>query len=334
MLPEGENRIIDDNYADILIEYSGDYTVFDRFPNATYNIINFQYAVVHIPNSMLTFDFVAKWGYFIIPRCFGLLSEASIEASGIQRIRNIPNFALRGQGVLIGIIDTGIDYTNPIFQYSDKTTRIVSIWDQNIHTGNPPVNLAYGIEYTREELNLALSSPNPLEVVPSSDEIGHGSMISGIAAGNEVPESNFYGVAPEAELVVVKLKQAKKSLRDFNLIPESAVCYSEADILFGVSYLLQVANAQQKPLVICLALGTSQGGHDGRGILSNSLSLLGTRPGIGIVVAAGNEGNGRRHYFGKVNSATGKDLVELNVGEDENGFIIELWGESPSISLH
>jgi subtilisin family serine protease len=325
------NRIINDDYADLLIEYYGDYSVLEMFPNATYNIIDFFYAVVHIPAVQLTIDFIAEWGYSIIPSCFGIISEASLESSGIQRLRNTPNFNLRGQGVLIGIVDSGINYVNPIFQNADGTTRVVSIWDQTINNGNIPENFIYGTEFTREEINLALESENPLEIVPSFDEVGHGTMVAGIAAGNVVPDNNFYGIATDSELIVVKLRQAKPLLRNFFMIPEDAVCYSEVDILFGLYYLIQVAYILRRPLVICIAVGSSQGGHDGRGILSNTLSLMATRPGIAVVVAAGNEGNGRRHYFGRVDRVTGYDAVELMVGENEGGFILELWGDSPSI---
>src|SRR5690606_14537072 len=137
---------------------------------------------------------------------------------------------LRGQGVLIGIIDTGIDYTNPIFQYADNTTRIVSIWDQTITSDNPPSGFLYGTEYTREQINAALQSEDPLSIVPTTDEVGHGTMVAGIAGGNQVPDSNFYGVAPDAEFAVVKLKPAKRFIKDFFFIPEDAVCYQENDL--------------------------------------------------------------------------------------------------------
>lgn len=327
---ETGERIANPNYVDIIIEYSGDYSVFDQFPDATVNILNSLYAVVYIPAELLTIDFVGKWGYSILPNCYGVISEASQESTGIPQIRGVGNFNLRGQGVLIGIVDSGIDYTNPIFQYTDGTTRIVSIWDQTI-SGSPPPNFNFGTEYSRDTINAALKLENPLELVPSMDELGHGTMVAGIAAGNEEPSNNFFGIATESEFVVVKLKQAKQALRNFFAIPDDAACYSGIDIFFGINYLLQISSSLQRPLVICIALGSSQGGHDGRGVLSNVLSLIGTIPGVAVVVAAGNEGNAKRHYFGSVNPTSGKDTVELLVGENEKGFVMELWGESPSM---
>jgi subtilisin family serine protease len=205
MTTEERERIISEDYADLLITYSGDESVFQNFVDATVHIIDFFNAVVHVPVQQISENIVFQLGYSVMPSLFGLISQASLEASGIIRIRNVPNFDLRGQGVLIGIIDSGIDYTSPIFKNADNTTRIVSIWDQTIFSDNYPFQTFYGTEYTRVQINEALQSENPLEVVPTMDEIGHGTMLAGIAAGNEVPESGFYGVAPDAELVVVKL---------------------------------------------------------------------------------------------------------------------------------
>ncbi len=328
--PEEVEKIFSNDYADLLINYSGDPSILEKFENATVRIINFFFAVVHIPVSQITEDIVSVLGYAVIPSLFGLISQASLEASGVGRIRNIPSFNLRGQGVLIGFIDTGIDYTNPIFQYADGTTRIAAIWDQTDRTGTPPEPGGYGSEYTREQINLALQNENPLEIVPTRDENGHGTLIAGIAAGNEVPESGFYGVAPDAELVVVKLKPAKPHLKNFFRIPEEATCFQENDIIFGFDYLTDTAIRLNRPLVICIAVGTSQGAHDGRGSLSGYVSLQSGNIGVASVVAAGNEGNARRHYSGTVDPNTGYDTVELNVGENESGFSMEIWSDSPN----
>jgi subtilisin family serine protease len=329
-MTSGENPIINENYADLLVEYRGDRALLEAFGDVPINIINNIAAIVHVPAENLTSGSIMQYGYSFIPSVLGPVSQASLEASGVFRLRNIPNFDLIGQGVLMGIIDTGIDYTNPIFQYADKTTRIAALWDQTIQSAPPP-SMGYGTEYTREQINEALQSADPFSVVPSRDEIGHGTMVAGIAGGNSVPESDFSGVAPGVEFVVVKLKQAKKVIRDFFFIPENAVCYQETDMLFALDYVLNIASVLDKPVVLCIAINTSQSSHDGRGLTSSYLSTIATRIGTGVVIAAGNEGNARRHYFGTVSTATGYDTVELNVGENERGFSMEIWGQSPSI---
>jgi subtilisin family serine protease len=331
MLEEVRNRLISEEYADLLIVYSGDMSVFDAFPDGTVHILNYLYAVVNVPVSRINENIIAELGYSVMPTCYGIISQESLEASGIIRLRNIPNFNLRGQGVLLGIVDTGIDYTNPIFQYADGTTRIEAIWDQTIQSEIIPESLGYGSVFTKEQINEALKSENPLELVPVTDPIGHGTMVAGIAGGNEVPESNFYGVAPDSEFIVVKLKQAKRYLRDFFFIPEDAPCYQENDIVAGIDYLLSESIRLNKPIVIFLAIGSSQGGHDGKGALSNIISINASRQGTAILVAAGNEGNERHHYFGMIDTTTGVDTVELNVGENVRGFSMELWGQTPSL---
>lgn len=331
MTSDESQRIMSEDYADLLITYSGDRTIFNRFQDATVHIINFFDAVVHVPVSQITRNTIVQLGYSVMPSLFGLISESSLEASGIPRLRNIPNFNLRGQGVLVGIMDSGIDYTNPVFRNADNTTRIAAIWDQTISGDRYPYDTMYGTEYTRDQINEALRNPDPYSVVPTKDEIGHGTMLAGIAAGNEVPESGFFGIAPDAELVVVKLKQAKRYLREFFIVPENVPCYQENDIIFALDYLIRKAVELNKPIAICVALGTSQGAHDGRGTLSNYLSLRASGAGIGVVVAAGNEGNARRHYHGSPDPSKGFDTVELNVGENEPGFSMELWGDSPGV---
>lgn len=331
MTAQDMEKITSEDYADLIIAYGGDQNVLNQYQNATIHIINFFNAVVHVPASEISNETIVRLGYSVMPSIFGLISEASLEASGIIRLRNVPNFNLRGQGVLVGIIDSGIDYRNPVFRNADGTTRIAAIWDQTIISENYPDNAFYGTEYTREQINEALQSEDPLSIVPTTDEIGHGTMIAGIAAGNEVPESGFYGVAPDSELVVVKLKQAKRYLREFFLVPENVACYQENDILFAIDYISSVAVRLQRPIAVCIALGTSQGAHDGRGTLSNYLSLRAENIGFSFQVAAGNEGNARRHFSGVLDPSTRKDTIELFVGENEPGFSMEIWGNSPGL---
>jgi subtilisin family serine protease len=133
------------------------------------------------------------------------------------------------------------------------------------------------------------------------------------------------------EFVVVKLKPAKQYLRDFFYIADNAVCFQENDILQGMIYLYERSIRIGRPMVICIAVGSSQGAHDGLGTLSTYVSGVASASGMGVVVAAGNEGNERRHYSGRVNPATGYDTVELNVAENEPGFSMELWGSAPDM---
>ena len=178
------------------------------------------------------FDFPAD-SYASVPKCYGLLDETALEVSGILKLQQQPALALKGQGVMIGFIDTGIDYRNPVFQYSDGTTRIYRIWDQTIRDGTKPEGIAYGSEYKTEQINAALRAENPLETVPSMDTNGHGTFVAGVACGSEDVEDNFIGAAPFSEIAVVKLKEAKTYLREFYFIPDSVPAYHDGSQLSG-----------------------------------------------------------------------------------------------------
>ena len=330
MTEEDRQRIVSNEFTDFIIDYNENPGIFERFPGGTVHIMNPRFAIVYVPASQLTGRTVSQLGISAIPSAFGLNSEISLEASGIVRLRRIPVFNLRGAGVLVGLIDTGIDYTNPVFLHSDGTTKIAAIWDQTIESDRFPANFNYGTEYTAEDINLALSSTEPLTIVPSVDEIGHGTALAGIAAGSESDANNFSGVVPDSELVIVKLKQMKRALREFYIIPEGIPAYQENDIMWASQYIIEVARRLQRPVAIYIGLGSSQGSHDGRGALSSLLSVGADFPGVTMSIAAGNEGNMRRHFFSRVDSQIGYSTVELNIGEDEPGFTMELWGTAPN----
>jgi subtilisin family serine protease len=269
--------------------------------------------------------------YSAVPKCFTPLSQQALAASGILAIRSQPNLALTGDGVLIGIVDTGIDYQDPAFRYEDGSSRIVAIWDQTVEDGTPPENYFYGQEYTAEDINAALATDQPLELVPENDPSGHGTALAGIAAGSADAAGTFSGAAPYAALAVVKLKEAKPYLRNFYFIPEGAAAYQENDIMTGVDYLNQLAVERNQPLVLLIGLGTNNGAHSGDTYLSSFLDDIGQRRRRAVVVAGGNEANARHHYYGKLYDADQIDTVEINVEKNMRGFQVEMWSRSPEL---
>lgn len=330
MTNEDRFKITSNDFVDFILEYNQNEQVLERFKDYTTQIMNSRFAIIYFPTNQLTTRTITQYGYSVLPAIFGLVSERSLEASGVTRLRRLPNFNLRGQGVLIGLIDTGIDYTNPLFINQDGTSKIVAIWDQTIESNQFPQGYFYGTEYLQENINQALQSANPLEIVPSMDTNGHGTALAGIAAGNEDEVNNFSGVAPDAELVVVKLKQAKQVLLDFYVLPNNVPAYQENDLMWGTQYVIQVARRLNRPIAICIGVGSSQGSHDGRGAFSAMLSVGADFPGVAVSVAAGNEGNTRRHFFSEIPADVGYSVVELNVGEGEPGFSMEIWGNAPN----
>lgn len=274
---------------------------------------------------------IGDYSYTSIPNCYGLLDQTALEASGIIRMQNQPALSLKGNGVLVGLIDTGIDYTNPLFRYSDGSTRILSIWDQTIEDGEPPIGILYGAQYVSEDINRALNSDNPYDIVPSRDENGHGTFLAGVACGGEDAANTFIGAAPQSQIAVVKLKEAKQFLREFYFIPDGVPAYQESDIMMAVSYLNGLANVHNMPLVICIALGNSMGNHGKNGALSSYLNAVCLRRKRAVVVATGNEANSGHHFQGEITGDMQYEDVEISVEEDMDGFFIELWSEAPEL---
>lgn len=331
MTGEDRGKITSEDYIDLIVDYRNNPYLMETFgKDAVVQVMNDIYAIIHVPASELTAR-TLEFRYSELPNLFGLTDEAALQASGVTELRSMPNFNLRGEGVLVGIVDTGIDYTNPVFLHPDGTTKIAAIWDQTITSEISPFNTEFGTEYTREQINAALGSENPLDIVPSTDTVGHGTMMAAIAAGNEIPEEGFFGIAPDAELVVVKLRQAKQAFRRYFVIPENSICFQENTIMWGAQYCVFTARNLRRPLALCLGVGSSQGAHDGSSPLSIVLNIAGSFPNNVFVTSVGNEGNRGRHYYGVIDPALGSNTVELYVGENEKGFSMELWGDAPGI---
>lgn len=293
--------------------------------------IGFYYRSVYL-NKLYTDPITLnRFSYGSIPKCYIPLDTEMLDQAGIAQVQNYPTLKLMGEGVMLGIIDTGIDYLNPIFRNVDGSTRIAGIWDQTIQTGDPPEGFLYGTEYTRGQINEAVRSERSMEIVPSVDEDGHGTFIAGVAAGGENVEEGFLGAAPKATLGIVKLKEAKKYLKQFYFIDDKTKCYQENDIMLGIRYLSLLARKNEMPLVICIALGTNQGDHNGTSPLGHLISNYADVNNAVMILGAGNEANQRHHYYGKEKELNRPESIEIRVAEGVTGFTMEMWTDIPNI---
>jgi len=298
------------------------------------------YNVVYLNRQDVPNQDVSFFQYQSIPKLYGLMQNGTFDptsliASGITQIQR-PPLNLTGAGVVICIIDTGIDYTNPVFRDETGNSRILAIWDQTLQTGTPPEGFLYGTEFTREQINEALQAEEPLQVVPSTDRNGHGTALAAVAAGSRGGgERPYMGAAPGADLVIVKLKEAKQYLRDFYLVPRQVPAYQENDIMLAVKYGDSFTEIFRRPVVFCLGLGTNMGDHAGNTALSRYLNLVAVRRSRGVVVCGGNEGGARHHYRGLLERKSGfldsSQDVEIRVGNGVAGFWLEFWGNLPDI---
>lgn len=332
MMSECAERIISEDYADFIIEIGfRENEARQEYKDLCIQDIGYKFSAIYYPLSEINPISVGEDTYIAIPKLFGLMDTSAVEATGALRLQRVRGTSLTGNGVIVGFIDTGIDYTNDIFKNVTGRTRILSIWDQSDQSGTHPQGIEFGSEYTREDIDRALQSENPYSIVPTKDTQGHGTFMAGVACGSEDVENNFIGAANESQIAVVKLKKAKKYLRDFYLIEKNVQdVYQENDIMQAVTYLRNLSRRESKPLVLVLGLGTGSGQRSGGSALSQQLNDLGEMIGCCVVTCAGNEGNARLHYKGSVLNKEYED-VELRVGEGTNGFTMELWGNSPDI---
>ena len=235
--------------------------------------ISNQYIIYYLNRDEVPPLSLGTYKYSNIPKCYTILDQSALEASGITRVQMQRNLQLFGEGILIGFLDTGIQYENDAFRNTDGSSRIVAIWDQSINTGPHPEGFIYGTEYTKADIDFALQQENPREFVPQRDEIGHGTMLAAIAAGSEDIQNDFIGAAPYADIAMVKLKPAKQYLRDFYYIKEDAIAYQENDIFTAIDYLNKLADRRGEPLVLCIGLGTNQGHRGSGGRLTTFLEI-------------------------------------------------------------
>ena len=343
-------RILSNEYADLIIDFELTGELLDMDTSGAdycYRQVDRGLGLVFTRRNQMEPVGLLNYSYQRIPSLFGLqelVTEATGQVfdntplvnSGIWQVQREP-LKLTGKGTIIAFIDTGIDYGNPVFRNPDGSSRILAIWDQTLQEGAPPAGFEYGTEYDRAQINRALQSENPYSVVPSRDENGHGTAVASIAAGSRIAQgSRFTGAAYDADILVIKLKECKTYLRDYYLIPEEVPAYQSTDIIMALEYADTFARSFYRPVIFCVALGSSYGSHSGNSPLSNYMNRLAGKRSRIFVVGGGNEGNSAHHYEGDLSPENGseeetQEEIEIRVGENERGFLTEIWGKAPNI---
>ncbi len=227
---------------------------------------------------------------------------------------------LTGAGVLVGIIDSGIDYRHPDFCNADGTSRIVAIWDQTAQPRSedeaPPEGFFMGVEYDRERINEALlapGTPEALQLLPEVDTSGHGTHVAGITAGNgRALGGRNRGVAYESELLVVKLG-----------VPGSSSFPRTTELMMAVDYCIRKAQRLGMPLALNLSFGNNYGSHSGTSLLETYLTDISSYWKCCVVAGSGNEAAKRVHTSGVLEDSSVR--IELAVGEFESSLNVQLW---------
>lgn len=291
---------------DLIIKYSGSLDAARGISESVTELLN-NYAVVRIREdrigalaSLPEVEFVEK------PKSLYFQADVGRQVSCIDAVQEAP-YGLTGQGVLVGIVDSGIDLTNADFRNEDGTTRIAALWDQADR------------EYTSEEINEFLNAEGTVQpaVRPplSVDSSGHGTAVAGIAAGNgRGSEGRRYrGAAPESELVIVKMKS-----------PQLGGFPRTTELMTGVDYLIRKAQEMRMPVAVNVSFGNTYGPHDGSSLMEQYLNDVSAIWKNVICIGTGNEGTAAGHAAGTVSDE--EEMVqELAVQEREQPFGLQIW---------
>ena len=328
-----ENPAQSEHFGDFIVKYMQNVeNTMELFPGTTFQAINEIFGILYVPLENTGELEITGTSYNSIPKCYTYMDMEAAGASGITRLHDHPYLKLRGKGTAVAVIDSGIDYQNEVFRNAGGS-RIAYLWDQSLEEESDmgAAKVPYGRLFRKRDIDLALDSENPFSIVPSRDTNGHGTALAGIAAGNMVQGENFTGAAPEATLIIIKVKPAKQYLRNFYLYPPEAEVFQEDDVMMAIAFAIRLAKELGVPLSICVGIGSSQGAHLGTNALSQYVDYVANFSQVSVSVSAGNEGNTRNHSTGIFSQEREKIVTELRVAEREQGFTMEFWGEPPEI---
>lgn len=219
---------------------------------------------------------------------------------------------LSGEGVIVAVLDSGIDFYLDEFLNEQGKTRLIALWDQSAVPDqekgfNPPEGFMEGVIYAREQIDAAIEAGRGegYKIVPQRDVSGHGTAVAGVAAGS------ISGVAPKAELLIVKLGT-----------PLTDSFPRTTQLMRGITYAVNLGVTLNRPVAINLSFGNTYGDHRGESLLERFLDNASEIGRTSIIAGSGNEGNSNGHTAG---TAFERKLVELSVAEYETGLSVQLW---------
>ncbi len=310
------NKLIDDksNIIEVIAKFSGDLNQIVEELGAEVEILYSGYAIITIEkNKLQKLYSYPQIENLELPKSLHFESYFNLLTTCIKSVQDRDSFNLRGKGVIVAIIDSGIDFTHKDFTNEDGTSRILYIWDQTAD-GNPPEGFSSGAEYNNETINVALNNKFPFQVIPTIDTNGHGTAVSGIAAGNgRTSNGENMGVAPESDLIVVKV--GTKGYKSFARTTE---------LMRAIKYVIDKALQLSKPVAINISFGTNDGSHTGQSIFETYITDVTAIWKTVIVIPTGNEGAAGHHYQGQISSNQEKE-IEFFTSEGLSQFYITMW---------
>lgn len=321
---------------ELIVKYNGD---IGRLQS---NVIQVEeliagYAIVTIPESLIdTFTQLDEVEYVEKPKRLYFSTLQGKQASCIFPV-TLRDPYLTGKGVLVAVIDSGIDYENPEFRDAQGNSRIQFLWDQTLNAEQvngqlledggefagkaaPPEGFETGVEFSKYRIDAALKSRFPKSIVPSTDSSGHGTAVAAIAAaGGRLADGQYQGVAPESELLIVKMGNPR---------PDSFPKTTE--LMRAMTYAVKKAVELGKPLAVNLSFGNTYGSHDGTSLVERFLDNAAEIGRCVVCVGSGNEGAAAGHVSGSFGMSTAPSAgrkVELSIGNYQTTVNVQLWKE-------
>ena len=316
---------------ELIVKYNGD------IKRLQSNVIQVEeliagYAIVTIPESLIdTFTQLDEVEFVEKPKRLYFSTMRGKEASCIYPVTAREPY-LTGKGVLIAVIDSGIDFESPEFMDAQGNTRIQFLWDQTLNAQQvneqlpeengeftekaaPPEGFGVGVEFSKYRIDAALKSRFPKRVVPSFDTSGHGTAVAAIAAaGGRLLEGQYQGVAPESDLLIVKMGTPMP-----NSFPKTT------ELMRAMTYVVKKAVEMGRPLAINLSFGNTYGSHEGTSLVERFLDNVSEIGRSVVCVGSGNEGAAGGHVsgsFGPNANPFEERQIELSVGNYQTSFSV------------
>jgi subtilisin family serine protease len=332
-----ESIFTDVNIDNYVVQYQGDIQEeLSKYPGYYVTIINDLYAIVSLEKNVeinVGEPYFSTIVYVKPAEMFTLEQISPVEASQASFLQlNLP-LNLTGRGVNVAIVDTGIDYLSEEFMKLNGESRIEYIWDQTIisDTKDEIKPVPYGTLYSKNQIQNAIQASregrSPYDIVPSKDEIGHGTNMAGIIGGTG-KQPKLRGIVPDCDFVVVKL------IRDFSFEAQFNIkipVFNITTIFTALEFLYRYSLRSLKPMVIYFPLGSNLGSHKGNGILEQYIDSICRNSGIAFVTGAGNQRALGEHSSGKMTETGEIRVIEVDVSEEQNDLWVEIWIDAPNI---
>ena len=299
---------------EVIVKFNGDIESIARELDAEAEIIYENYAIITIDKTKLgRLNSYTQVEHLELPKRLYFEGPNNLSTSCVNSVQRASGYNLSGKGVIVAIIDSGIDYMHPDFQNDDGTSRILFIWDQT-QTGTPPVGFYSGAEYNNQQINNAIQSPNPYQVVPSRDTNGHGTAVAGIAVGNGRTSGGVnVGIAPQADIIAVKV--GYKGYESFA---------RSTELMRALKYVIDKAKRFYKPISINMSFGMNNGSHKGDSLFETFITEISADWKTSIIIPTGNEGAAGHHYSGKIETNQVQE-IEFFTAPGINSLYISLW---------